>query len=124
MTSLNQILSIARAGNPARAWSLFHASGWVERTDDIKALTLKGRLLKDQAKAVGGDERVRLYGLAAEAYAAAAKIEPASYPLINAATLAFLSGQTVLAKRLALDVLARLDADPRDAETAYWLAAT
>jgi len=92
MTPLTQILSIARAGNPARAWAMFQSSGWDARTDDPKALTLKGRLLKDQAKATQSAERVRLYGMAAEAYAAAAQIEQASYPLINAATLAYLGG--------------------------------
>ena len=75
MIALHQILSIARAGNPARAWALFQSSGWDERGDDPKALTLKGRLLKDQAKAADGADRARFYGEAASAYAAAAGLE-------------------------------------------------
>tara|TARA_R110001606_G_scaffold11559_8_gene50127 strand:- start:2758 stop:4245 length:1488 start_codon:yes stop_codon:yes gene_type:complete len=124
MTPLTQILSIARSGNPARAWALFHASGWDERTDDPKALTLKGRLLKDQAKASDGADRVRLYGLAAEAYAAAAELERDSYPLINAAALALLGGKPERAGALAQETLALLDDDPGQGENAYWRAAT
>lgn len=124
MSPLTQILSIARAGNPARAWAMFQSSGWDVRTDDPKALTLKGRLLKDQAKAAQSAERVRLYGMAAEAYAAAAQIEQASYPLINAATLAYLGGRPERAVQLAGDVLDLLADRPDEAETAYWLAAT
>lgn len=124
MTPLSQILAIARAGNPARAWGLFHSSHWDERTDDPKALTLKGRLLKDQAKAADGAERVRLYGLAAEAYAAAAELERDSYPLINAAALALLGGKPERAGALATETLALLEEDPEQGENAYWRAAT
>ncbi len=124
MTSLTQILSLARAGNPARAWVLFRSSGWDERTDDSKALTLKGRLLKDQAKAAEGVERVRLYGAAAEAYVAAAELERDSYPLINAAALALLGGRPERARALAEETLALLDSDPGQGENAYWREAT
>ena len=124
MTPLTQILSLARAGNPARAWALFHSSGWDERTDDPSALTLKGRLLKDQAKAADGAERVRLYGLAAEAYAAAAVLERDSYPMINAAALALLGGKPERARALAQETLGLLESDPEQGENAYWRAAT
>ncbi len=123
-TPLHQILTLARAGNPARAWSLFRASGWDARTDDPKALTLKGRLLKDQGKLTSGAERVRLYGDAAAAYAAAGALEHRSYPLINAATLALLGGQPERAAQLARQVLEMLESNPDEAETAYWRAAT
>ena len=124
MTPLRQILSLARAGNPARAWALFHSSGWDERADDPKALTLKGRLLKDQAKAADGAERVRLYGLAAEAYAAAAVLERDSYPLINAAALALVGGKPERARTLAQETWDLLESDPEQGENAYWRAAT
>lgn len=124
MTTLTQILSIARAGNPARAWALFHSSGWDARGDDPKALTLKGRLLKDEAKACDGAERVRLYGLAAEAYAAAAELKRDSYPLINAAALALLGGKPERARSLAQETLELLESDPDQGENAYWRAAT
>jgi hypothetical protein len=124
MPILNQILSIARAGNPARAWALFHSSGWDARGDDPKALTLKGRLLKDQAKASSGADRVRLYGEAAEAYAAAAELEQDSYPLINAAALALLGGKPERARSLAQETLALIDSDPGQGENVYWREAT
>ena len=124
VTPLTQILAIARAGNPARAWALFQSSGWNERNDDPKAFTLKGRLLKDQAKAASGADRVRLYGEAAEAYAAAAELERDSYPLINAAALALLGGRPERAHLLARQTLALLESDPAQGENVYWRAAT
>lgn len=124
MIPLTQILSIARAGNPARAWASFHSSGWDTRGDDPKALTLKGRLLKDQAKAFDGADRARLYGLAAEAYAAAAALERDSYPLINAAALALLGGKPERARALAQETLALVESDPGQGENAYWRATT
>jgi len=124
LTPLTQILSLARAGNPARAWALFHSSGWDERGDDPKAFTLKGRLLKDQAKAADGAERARLYGLAADAYAAAAELERDSYPLINAAALALLGGKPERSAALAKETLALIDSDPGQGENVYWRAAT
>ena len=124
MTSLGQILSLARAGNPARAWALFRSSGWDAQKEDLKALTLKGRLLKDQAKLSEGAERVRLYGLAAEAYAAAAEVQRDSYPLINAAALALLGGKPERSAALARETLALIDGDPAQGENAYWRAAT
>ncbi len=124
MTPLHQILSIARAGNPARAWALFRSAGWDARPDDRKALTLKGRLLKDQAKAASGADRAWLYGEAAEAYAAAAALERDSYPLINGATLALLGGRPERAHLLARQTLALLESDPAQGENVYWRAAT
>lgn len=124
MTPLNKILAVARAGNPSRAWALFCQSGWQNMVNDPKALTLKARLLKDQAKRAIGGERMALYGKSAEAYAAAAGIEPTTYPLINAATLTLLSGKADRAAELAMMVVDLLDTDPAEAETSYWLAAT
>ncbi|QTD57189.1 tetratricopeptide repeat-containing protein [Parasphingorhabdus cellanae] len=125
MTTLLQILSIARSGNPTRAWSLFHAAGWDERIDEPKALTLKGRLLKDRAKATSGTECKRYYGKAAQAYMLAAEIEgDNSYPLINAATLALLGGNAGRSIELAKETLSLIDRDPTQGENAYWRAAT
>ena len=127
-TPLSKILSLARSGSPARAWDLFVAEGWDRVTDDPKALTLKGRLLKDQAKAADGvsqqTERDRLYGEAAVAYAGAAAIQPDSYPLINAAALALLSGDAASAAERAALVLELVDSDPDEGENAYWREAT
>lgn len=123
-TPLSQIISIARAGSPSRAWALFVAEGWGRQTDDPNALTLKGRLLKDQAKAAQGKNRVRLYGEAAAAYAAAADIRTDSYPLINAAALALLGGKPERSAELAAAVLALIEDNPDEGENAYWRGAT
>ena len=124
MIPLPQILRTARAGSPARAWGMFVDGGWLDVTDDPKALTLKGRLIKDQAKAASGDERLRLFREAGQAYEQASAARPASYPLINAATLALMGGDAERSKSLAGDVLKILDESPLEAETPYWLAAT
>lgn len=122
--TLPQILSLARAGNPARAWSLFVEAGLHENVDDPKTLSLKGRLLKDRAKAATGPEKIRLYGKAASAYSAAVQLTNDSYPLINAAALALLGDEPERSSELAKDTLRLLDTDPRQGENAYWRAAT
>ena len=130
MTSptLPQILSLARTGSSARAWAVFVEAGWDQVTDDPKALTLKGRLLKDQAKAASGAEqranKLHLYGEAAQAYAAAATLRTDSYPLINAAALSLLGGDSRRAAELAAQVLSLIDNDPNEGENAYWREAT
>ena len=119
-----KILALARAGNPARAWALFKEQGLESAEQDIGALTLKGRLLKDLARRAEGDERLDLFAQASEAYLAAYALETDSYPLINAATLALLSDNPGHAAELAQDVLDLIDADPEEGETAYWREAT
>jgi hypothetical protein len=103
---------------------MFEDGDWHTATDDPKALTLKGRLIKDQAKAASGDERLRLFAEAGEAYAAASRVEPGSYPLINAATLAMLGGKPARSIELAEAALAMLDSGQDQAQTPYWLEAT
>ncbi len=126
MTTLAQILSLARSGSPARAWDLFIQSAWDE--NDPKVLTLKGRLLKDQAKAAQAAhqaaEAMQLYEQAANAYEKAALLEADSYPLINAAALALLSGKPNRARRLASQVIALIENNPDEGENAYWRGAT
>lgn len=100
------------------------AEGWDQETSDPKALTLKGRLLKDQAKEAMGADRNRLYGEAAAAYIAAAEIRTDSYPLINAAALALLGGNPTRSAELAAQVLAMVDNNPEEGENAYWREAT
>ncbi len=123
-TSLADILAQARSGALETAWATFLSSGYAERRDDPAALTLKGRLLKDRARRQSGDGRARLYAEAGEAYAAAAALNPATYPLINAASLALLSGDPDRARALAGEVLALIASGAHEPETAYWLAAT
>ncbi len=83
--------TLARSGATSRAWEAFVAAGLDRDFGDPAPLTLKGRLLKDRARAASGSTRTQLFALAGEAYAAAAALCPKdSYPLINAAAMALL----------------------------------
>ena len=122
--SLSTIIALARAGALDHAWAQFCAAGYDRVDDDPAALTVKGRLLKDQALRAEGEERRRLYLKSAEAYLRAAKLRPATYPLINAATLSLLSGDHDQARKIARKVLGRIAREPEEPETPYWRAAT
>ncbi len=125
MTSLpSKILSLARAGNPVRAWRLFGELGLGGVTDDARILTLKGRLLKDLAWRAEGGERAQLFRRASEAYLAAHALTPDSYPLINAAALALLAGDTAQSHELARQVIGLIENNPGEGETPYWREAT
>jgi len=123
MTSFAHIRALARSGAVDRAWALFQ-SGEGEPRDSFEGLCLRGRLLKDKARRAAGDARAALYRAAGEAYAAAAALAPATWPLINAATLALLGGRPDEAAALAEETLDRLDSGAHVEETPYWLAAT
>ena len=66
-----------------------HAPG---SADDPETLSVYGRLLKDRAAREEGALRDELLNSAIAAYRRASDLSHASYPLINAATLAFLAG--------------------------------
>lgn len=123
VNNLPAIIAHARAGSLDRAWAMFEAAGH-GASRDAAALAIKGRLLKDRALRVAGEARARLYGEAAEAYALAAGEGDATYPLINAATLSLLAGDPARAAELAKQVLARIEANPDEPETPYYLGAT
>lgn len=120
---LTRIRTVARGGDTLRAWRMFSEGGLLE-ADDPETLSLKGRLLKDRALLSGADDRAALLALAQDAYMKAGQGRRATYPLINAATIAFLNGRPDHAARLAQEVLALLDSGDHEAETRYWLAAT
>lgn len=122
--SLPALAAMTRAGASARAWELFVANGWDSRTDDPAALSLKGRLLKDRARACSGAEQSSLFAAAADAYAAAHALAPAPYRAINAATARLLAGDPAGAAAGASAVLALLDQAGPASDTAYYLAAT
>lgn len=122
--SLPAIAALTRAGASARAWDLFVANGWDNRSDDPAALSLKGRLLKDQARVQIGAERAALFAAAGDAYAAAYALEPAPYRAINAATARLLAGDPAAAAMGAQEVLALLDQVGPATDTPYYLAAT
>ncbi len=123
MTStLEAVTARARSGATAQAWRLFREGGFDGVADDAAVLCVRGRLLKDEARAAAVEgERRRLYREAGDAYARAGAIDGSTYPLINAATLAFLAGDRGEASARAEAVLAQGD-DPD--ETPYYRAAT
>lgn len=121
---LTPILALARAGAGAEARDAFAVAGLDRQAGEPAVLTLKGRLLKDSASAVTGGARGTLLLAAAEAYEAAARLTPATYPLINAATLSLLGGAPARASQLATETLALLDSGAHEPDTAYWLGAT
>lgn len=122
--SLLPIIAHARAGALDHALRLFHDAGLDTLDDDPAVLSLKGRLLKDQARRATGEARRALYARSAEAYGAAGAINWATYPLINAASLSLLAGEPERAGALAEKVLARLDRGDEEPDTPYWREAT
>lgn len=121
---LAPILALARAGASSRAWAAFVDAGLDDVADDPKVLTLKGRLLKDQARRARGEARGRLFLRSAQAYADAAALRPDSYPLINAATMSLFAGQGGHMERLAREVLELRQTGDGVGETPYWHEAT
>lgn len=124
MDVIPNILALARAGATSRAWDAFVAAGLEGVTSDAKVLTLKGRLLKDRARAARNGSQARLYLASARAYADASTLNPDSYPLINAATMSLFAGQTDHMRMLANEVLAIIQTGVGRGETPYWHAAT
>jgi|GEM_PF-326750 len=122
---LSTIIALARAGALDHAWGQFSAAGYDRTDDDPAALTVKGRLLKDHAlRATDEEARRRYYLQSAEAYRRSADLQPATYPLINAATLSLLSGDRAQAEEIAREVLERIAREPDEPETPYYRAAT
>ncbi len=119
-----QIIALARSGATGRAWDRFVTSGLDKVADKPAALTLKGRLLKDQGRNVLGEARAQLYLQSAKAYADAAALRADSYPLINAATMSLFAGEVEHAELLARQVLALLETGDGVGETPYWHEAT
>lgn len=119
--SLLSIIALARSGALERAWAMFREAGYEAILDDPAVLALRGRLLKDKALAAAGEARRQFYEEAAAAYARAAELGQATYPLINAATLSLLAGRKDDAVALAQQVLVH---PPDEDETAYYRAAT
>lgn len=120
---LIRIRQVARAGDTMRAWRMFGEAG-LHGSVLPEALSLKGRLLKDRAQRSKGAARARLLREAQNAYRHAAGDRRATYPLINAATIAFLNGEVEQAEELARHVLALLASGDHEPETRYWLGAT
>jgi tetratricopeptide (TPR) repeat protein len=123
-TPLSTIIALARAGALDHAWAQFCAAGYDRDDADPAALTVKGRLLKDHALRAAGEHRRRFYLQSADAYQRSAALQPATYPLINAASLSLLSGDRARAEEIAREVLERIAREPDEPETPYYRAAT
>jgi tetratricopeptide (TPR) repeat protein len=123
-TPLSTIIALARAGALDHAWAQFCAAGYDRDEGDPAALTVKGRLLKDHALRASGEARRRFYLQSADAYQRSAALQPATYPLINAATLSLLSGDRPRAEEIAREVIERIAREPDEPETPYYRAAT
>lgn len=123
LLTLNRIRQIARAGDTLRAWRMFEAAGLLV-SEAPETLSLKGRLLKDRALRSESADRARLLDQAQEAYIDAAGGRRATYPLINAATIAFLNDKGDQARQIAQQVLELLESGQHEPETRYWLGAT
>lgn len=107
-----EVLTLARLGDTDRGLRLYDAYG-LAAMGDVDALSLKARLLKDQAFSSGAkldrDKVLEACGL----YAAVYRRTRSSYPAINAATLAKIAGRPALASGLAREVVRQVGAEGR-----------
>ena len=123
LSTLTRIRQVARNGDTNRAWQMYEQAGLAaSQAPDV--LALKGRLLKDRALRLEGADRVEMARQAVEAYRASAGSRRATYPLINAATIAYLCGDVAEARADAARILEIIASGDHEPETAYWLHAT
>ncbi len=114
------LLALARSGASDRALRLFREWG-LSSSADTDILALEGRLAKDRALGLAGEERREAMTEAASIYQSLNARSPGYYPAINAATTTLLSGDAETAADLARQVLADdavINADD------YWSLAT
>ncbi|RVT90230.1 TRAFs-binding domain-containing protein [Sphingomonas crocodyli] len=123
-STLRTVQHLARTGDTEQAWRLFESSGIAQVVDNADVLSVKGRLTKDRALKALGEERATLFGEARSAYLSAAALRPATYPLINAATIALFAGHRAEAEQTAGQILEMLESGAHEPETDYWLKAT
>lgn len=99
-----EVLTLARLGDTERGLKLYEDYRLAE-IGGVDPLSLKARLLKDQAFDAGAPDRERLLE-ACLLYAQVFRMSKSSYPAINAATLAKIAGRPRLARMLARHVAA------------------
>lgn len=117
-------IAYARSGAVERAWKVLRESGLDHAADNPAALSVIGRLLKCRAQEVSGPAQAEVYRQSADAYRRAGTLSGATYPLINAATLSLLAGDTLLAHHLAHEVLQACENGRNLDETPYYRQAT
>lgn len=113
-----QVLILARLGETDRALAL-HESLPAQADEDV--IALRGRLLKDLALTKEGSARAEALRLAQQQYRRAFDQTGGSFSGINAATMAFIAGETGEARDLAKRLL---DAEASAPTATYWQAAT
>ena len=103
-----QVLALARMKETERALALYerHLAG---RRDDVDTLALRARLMKDAALYQGVGRADAMFRSASLAYEDVYRQTGAAFPAINAATMAFISGDRERARALARLTLAILE---------------
>ncbi|HEY0436182.1 MAG TPA: tetratricopeptide repeat-containing protein, partial [Phenylobacterium sp.] len=107
-----EVLTLARLGDVEQSLRLY-AEYRIDAMGDVDALSLKARLLKDQAfSGAAGPNGFKLLE-ACVLYSAIYRQTRSTYPAINAATLAQIAGRTRLAASMARAVAAQCAAEAR-----------
>ncbi|MEW5686080.1 MAG: tetratricopeptide repeat-containing protein [Pseudomonadota bacterium] len=114
-----EVLTLARLGDTERGLKLYEDYG-LQAMGGVDPLSLKARLLKDQAFDAPQPVRETLIQ-ACRLYAEVFRRTKSSYPAINAATLAKIAGRPRLARMLARHVV---EETPAGAEAGYFAWAT
>lgn len=107
-----EVLTLARLGDTERGLRLYDAYD-LGATADVDALSLKARLLKDQAFSGGAGPDLQRVMESCRLYAAVYHRTRSSYPAINAATLARIAGRGGLAGPMARRVVRQVRAEGR-----------
>ena len=107
-----EVLILARLGDTERGLRLY-GEYRIDEMGGVDALSLKARLLKDQAFAEGVPPNHEKLLEACGWYSAVYRETRSNYPAINAATLAHIAGRRRLAGELARAVVKQGLADPR-----------
>jgi adenylate cyclase len=115
-----EVLTLARLGDTDQALRLYGDYN-IDALGSVDALSLKARLLKDQAFSAGVEPDQEKLLSACAWYSAVYRQTRSSYPAINAATLAQIAGRTQLAAGLARAVV---KAGAQDSRQDYFALAT
>jgi adenylate cyclase len=107
-----EVLTLARLGDTEQGLRLYHDYR-IDEMGGVDALSLKARLLKDQAFADSRRPDQEKLLEACGWYSAVYRETRSNYPAINAATLALIAGRRQLATALAKAVVKQGQADPR-----------
>lgn len=115
-----EVLVLARMGDTDEAIAAYERLG-VGKHDSIDAQALKARLLKDQALRVPPTQRARYVSAAGDYYFKVFQRTKDYFPLVNAATLAFLADAIDQARERAQKVLLHPEVRIGDG---YWALVT